>query len=401
MFLNFGLILTFYVTLSFIFRLPVGKVPKIGLIVLTFESASRIWILRGIFGGLGGIETHKWLLYVTSFLQGMVIMLFLLCVFRDLVWLLSFLGGRGPGKPVRVWLGGTAAAVTMLTLAAVADFAGLYMAAKVPEVRRREISVNGWPAGLDGFRVAVMADMHISRFFDRPWVQEVVDRTMAERPEMILMPGDMVDGTVEARREDVAPLAELEAPYGVWASAGNHEYISQIRDWIPAFERLGIRLLYNAHAVAAPRGVPVVIAGLADLTAMGSRYGMPGPDLALALADAPEDAPVVLVEHRPTRAALNARNPDVKLQLSGHTHGGMMPILSSFVKRSNGGFVSGEYDVGEMKLFVAPGLGLWAGFPVRLFSPSEITVLTIRSASAGRAPAAGYFCDAPGCLGHG
>jgi predicted MPP superfamily phosphohydrolase len=85
------------------------------------------------------------------------------------------------------------------------------------------------------------------------------------------------------------------------------------------------------------------------------------------------------MEHRPVRARENALDPRVALQVSGHTHGGMMPILASFVKKSNGGFLSGFYDVGGMKLFVQPGLGLWSGFPVRLFVPSEITVLTIRT----------------------
>jgi predicted MPP superfamily phosphohydrolase len=57
----------------------------------------------------------------------------------------------------------------------------------------------------------------------------------------------------------------------------------------------------------------------------------------------------------------------------------MMPILASFVKMSNGGYISGFYDVDGMKLFVQPGLGLWSGFPIRLFNPSEITVLSIRA----------------------
>ncbi|MDR1298300.1 MAG: metallophosphoesterase [Deltaproteobacteria bacterium] len=381
MFLNFGLVLTFYVFLSYILRLPVARSLKLVLMVLTFASAARIWILRGIYGGLGGIECDKWLLYVTSFFQSLVIMLFLLSFFRDLAWLLSFLTGKSVGKAVRHALNGGAAALVMLGLAAVLDLAGLVGAAKVPEVRAREITVGAWPAALDGFKVAVLGDMHISKFFDAGWVGSAVDRTMAERPEMILLPGDMVDGSVEARRDDVAPLAGLSAPYGVWACVGNHEYISQLTEWLPVFQNLGLNILYNSHVLVAPRGVPLVVAGLADLTALGPRYNLPGPDLELALEGAPDEVPVVLLEHRPVRARMNAEDKRVALQLSGHTHGGMMPILSSAVKKMNGGFVTGEYQVGGLSLFVQPGLGLWAGFPVRLFSPSEITILTIRSAA--------------------
>ncbi|MDR3135454.1 MAG: metallophosphoesterase [Deltaproteobacteria bacterium] len=379
MFLNFALVLSGYVFLSYILRLPVGRLAKLGLLAFAFLSAGQLMIFRYFFGGLGGIEASRWLLLVTSFLQGLIFFLFLLSLVRDLGWLLSFAVGKGIGKSVRVWLNGGTAALVMLVLAFGLDLVGMIGAAKVPEVKRSEVVITDWPEGLDGLRVAVLADMHISRFFDRDWVTSVVERTMAEKPDLILLPGDMVDGRAELRAPDVAPLADLGAPYGIWACAGNHEYISQIREWLPVFEQLGIHLLYNAHQVILPRGIPVIVAGLADPTAMGSRYNMPGPDLHLALEGAPEGLPVILMDHRPGRALENVNDPRVSFQLSGHTHGGMMPILSLMVKRANGGFLRGFYDLGDLKLFVHPGVGLWAGFPIRLLNPSEITILTIKA----------------------
>ncbi|MDR2302157.1 MAG: metallophosphoesterase [Deltaproteobacteria bacterium] len=337
-------------------------------------------IMRYIFGGLGGIETSRWLLLVTSFLQGVIIMLFLLSFFRDVIWLLSFLTGKGIGKSLRVWLNGTTVSMAMLVLAVLLDFYGLYEAAKIPKVKNSEVVVKDWPEGLNGFRVAILADMHISRFYDRGWVTGVVERTMAEKPDMILMPGDMVDGETVLRAPDVAPLADLTAPYGIWACVGNHEYISDLKPWLPVFEKLGIKILYNAHEVVLPRGIPIIIAGVADPTAEGRRYNMPGPNLPLALEGAPDGLPVVLLDHRPGRARINVEDPRVKLQLSGHTHGGMMPVLSLMVKRANGGFLKGFYELGDLKLFVHPGVGLWPGFPIRILNPSEITLLTIKAA---------------------
>ncbi|MDR0620942.1 MAG: metallophosphoesterase [Deltaproteobacteria bacterium] len=379
MFLNFALVLAGYVFLSYVLRLPLGKAAKIGLLALAFLSAGRLMIMRQIYGGLGGIEAARWLLLVTAFAQGLIVMLFLLSLFRDAGWLLSFATGKAIGKSLRVWLNGTTASLIILALAVVLNTIGLIGAAKIPEVKRSEVVINDWPQALDGLRVAVLADMHISRFFDRDWVTGVVDRTMAEKPDMILIPGDMVDGTVELRAPDVEPLADLQAPYGVWACVGNHEYISQLKPWLPAFSDLGIHILYNAHQVVLPRGVPIIVAGLADPTGMNPRYGFPGPDLAKALEGAPEGLPVVLLDHRPGGAHNNVKDPRVKFQLSGHTHGGMMPLLSLMVKRVNGGFLKGFYDVGPLKLFVHPGVGLWAGFPIRILNPSEITLLTIKS----------------------
>ena len=65
------------------------------------------------------------------------------------------------------------------------------------------------------------------------------------------------------------------------------------------------------------------------------------------------------------------------LQLSGHTHGGMIVGLDRFLALLNHGFVSGEYDVGGMKLYVSRGTNLWKGFPVRIGVPSEITLITL------------------------
>ena len=271
--------------------------------------------------------------------------------------------------------------MALAAAAAVLGGLGLYGAAKVPEVRQAEVVLKRWPKGLDGLRVAILADMHISKFFDRRWVESVVSRTNAETPDMIWMPGDMVDGTTEARAPDVAPLADLKAPYGIYASMGNHEYISRALEWLPVFDKLGIRMLYNGHVVTTKDDSSFVLAGVNDVTALGPRYNLPGPDLAKALSGAPEDLPVVLMEHRPLRARLNAADPRLVLQVSGHTHAGMIPILKTLVARANGGFLKGFYQVDDLTLYVLPGLGLWSGFPMRLASPSEITILTIRAAS--------------------
>ena len=75
---------------------------------------------------------------------------------------------------------------------------------------------------------------------------------------------------------------------------------------------------------------------------------------------------------------LASRSYNVKLQLSGHTHGGVFPGLAGFVARCNERNVRGLYRRGDLILYVSPGTGQWAGFPVRLFNPSEITVFTLK-----------------------
>nr|WP_270588800.1 hypothetical protein [Akkermansia muciniphila] len=66
------------------------------------------------------------------------------------------------------------------------------------------------------------------------------------------------------------------------------------------------------------------------------------------------------------------------LQVSGHTHGGMIAGVDRLVARFNEGFVSGLYTVGNMKLYVSNGAGIWNGFPIRIGVPSEIVLIRLR-----------------------
>ncbi|MDR3204211.1 MAG: metallophosphoesterase [Deltaproteobacteria bacterium] len=382
MFINFAIIITAYLFLSFILTLPFHLKTKLILLAVTFLFSGRIAILRYFYGGLGGIEAPKAVLFITSFLQNIAILLFVLVLIRDILWLLSFIVSKISSRNLYAYLRAPRAALTLLTLASILSLVGLIGASRVPPVVKSEVVVNRWPLALDGFKVAVMADWHISKFFDRAWVQKSVEAIMEQKPELILLPGDLVDGSVEARAPDVEPLASLKAPYGVYACMGNHEYISEALRWLPVFKRLGIDMLYNSHVVLSLRGTSLILAGVTDVTAQSRRYNLPGPDLKKALEGSPTDPVVVLLEHRPVRAKENSKNSRIILQFSGHTHGGMMPLLSSLVALSNDNYVRGWYQTGSLTLFVQPGLGLWSGFPVRLFYPNEISLLTLRSPQA-------------------
>ena len=386
MFMNFALILFGYLLISVIIPLPLAFKWKGLICVGTLLCAGRLAILRGLFPGYGGVECSKALLVATAFFQGLVILMFLFAIARDIFWLLSFAASLfhkgAAGAWLRAALRGVPFTLGLLGLSALLSGVMLHGAAKVPDVKRQDVFLDNWPRELDGLRVAVLADLHISRFFDGAWVGKVVERTNGLEPELILIPGDLVDGEAGIRRPDVAPIAGLKAEYGTYMCVGNHEYISVVSDWLPAFRKLGIKSLYNSRAEIELKGSKLVLAGVTDPAA--SWRGLPGPDLSKALKGLPEKGPpVILLDHRPGRAWENSKDGRVALQLSGHTHGGLFPVLSSFVKRANQGFVMGLYEAGPMALYAHPGTGLWSGVPMRLFNPSEITLLTLRSKGSG------------------
>jgi len=263
-------------------------------------------------------------------------------------------------------------------LAAVLAAVGVANALRVPPVRDVTVAVGDLPPALDGYRIVQLTDLHLSRLFTPSWARAVVARANAVGADLIVVTGDFIDGSVDMRRDDVAPLRELRAPDGVFAIPGNHEYFFDYRAWMRHLSDLGFRMLPNAHAVIARGDARLVVAGVTDLSAPS--VGEAAPDLAAALAGAPAGAPVVLLDHQPRRARAAAAR-GVALQLSGHTHGGMIVGLDRVVARSNAGFVSGRYAVGGMTLYVSNGTGLWPGFALRLGVPSEITRITLRRAA--------------------
>ena len=249
---------------------------------------------------------------------------------------------------------------------------GVYNTIPVPRVTDYEVKINKLSSHTSGLRIAVLADLHADRFTGNKRISAMVDRVMEQKPDMIVIVGDFVDGRVSQIKDSVLPLNRLKAPYGVFGVAGNHEYYSRYLPWKEVFESLGIKMLDNENVVLP---CSIAVAGVTDRAAKS--YELPVPDVKKALQGIPENMPVILLAHRPD-VALQAEKYQVALQISGHTHGGMAPILSYLVKRANKGFVSGRYKIKDTELIISNGSGIWNGFPVRIGVPAEIVVITLR-----------------------
>jgi hypothetical protein len=225
---------------------------------------------------------------------------------------------------------------------------------------------------MSGFRIAQLTDLHIGPTLGKGWLREVVSHTNAANPDMIVITGDLVDGSVEALRDETAPLADLKAKHGVFFVTGNHEYYSGADEWIAELTRLGIRVLRNEHvAIGGADGFD--LAGVDDWSS--KRFGGDhGPDLARALAGRDESRELVLLAHQPKQIH-EAAAKGVGLQLSGHTHGGQIFPWGLFV-RLDQPFVSGLDRLDDTMIYVSRGTGFW-GPPMRVGAPSEISLLEL------------------------
>ena len=369
-----AILLALYVSWRIVLLLPLRPWLKGVLAALVLAASLHHRIVASFWGTRASPEIPGELIMVLGWAFGGILLAACLLLLLDLASLAIWAVNRPAG---RRWLGARTARTAVGAAALALSALGVWQAVRVPDVKTLEVNLKGLPAELDGFRLAQLTDLHASRLLQGGWIRAVVNKTNALEPDLIVITGDLVDGSVAARLADVAPLQDLAAPQGVFAVVGNHEYYANYIQWIAHFKALGLRLLLNEHALITRNGAAFALAGITDATA--AQRGQPRPDVRAAMAGIPAGTPVILLSHRPAGAAVNAA-AGADLQLSGHTHGGQIVGLHKIVQMANEGFVSGVYQVGDMQLYVSNGTGLWAGLPLRIGRPSEITLITLRRA---------------------
>jgi uncharacterized protein len=232
-------------------------------------------------------------------------------------------------------------------------------------LKRVPLSLKKLPKSLGTYRIVQVTDLHVGPTIGRDYVQEVVTRVNALKPDLIAVTGDLVDGTVSQLKDMVEPLKDLRAPDGVFFVTGNHEYFTgDVDEWLATLTGLGMRVLRNEHV---PIRGSFDLAGVDDLSARGPGHAYQ-PDRALAGRN-PERA-VVLLSHQP-RGFPDAVRLGVDLQISGHTHGGQFYPFKYIVAFYQP-YLAGLYKEGPSTLYVSCGTGYW-GPPLRLGIPAEIT----------------------------
>lgn len=305
-------------------------------------------------------------------------------VWLGIVWQLfswSVLGALALGVAALVGARGrtTDRSIAVAVLAAVLVLClwGHAEARRVPRVRTVPVWIPRLGRDLDGLRVVLITDTHFGPLDRSRWSARVAGVVDELRPDVLAHAGDMADGSVERRRDQAAPLADMRATYARAYITGNHEYMSGAAQWATHLAELGWAVLRNQHLVVSRGGASLVVAGVNDRTAHGSGPTGQHADLHAALAGADPDAPVLLLSHQPRQVSL-AVAAGVDLQLSGHTHAGQIWPFHLIV-RAEQGFRRGlRRPGGRTQLYTSGGTGFW-GPPFRVFAPSEISLLILRS----------------------
>lgn len=253
---------------------------------------------------------------------------------------------------------------------------GAWRAFTPPEVTELSIPLARLPKSLDGFTIVQLSDVHVGPYIGRNFVDELVRRTNALRPDLVVITGDLVDAGVDTIGDAVGGFGGLRARHGTCFVTGNHEYHSDDVAWCRFLERLGFTVLRNRRVEIGDAGGRFDLIGVDD-------YRRPRPgeqryDLDAALAGRNRDRAAVLLAHKPENFRTAAAR-GVDLQLSGHTHGGQVFPMTSLINL-RWEYVRGLYAHDASHIYVSRGCGFW-GPPVRVGSPPEIVRIALTSSA--------------------
>jgi predicted MPP superfamily phosphohydrolase len=247
-------------------------------------------------------------------------------------------------------------------------------------IRHETITIDRWPSGLSGLKIAVLSDIHAgSAYIDDAKLRLIVARTNQLQPDLIVILGDYLTGDgrggPRVPPEVFAPvLKDLHASFGVYSVLGNHDWWYNGYQVRRELEANGIKVLENEVARIDVRGTPLWLAGLADLWTRPQRIEQ-------TIAQVPEGEPLIALTHNPD---IFPKLPQrVPLLLAGHTHGGQvrLPFVGAVVESSR---VGERYEMGHVfenghHLFVTTGIGT-SIVSVRFAVPPEIVLLEVKSA---------------------
>ncbi len=260
------------------------------------------------------------------------------------------------------------------------------------QLKNIKLSFANLPAAFKGLKLVHISDIHSGSFQNKAAVKKGIDLIMAQKPDLVLFTGDLVNDRHEEMNEYLDVFNQIKAPLGVFSSLGNHDYgdyvtwssqeakAENLEKLKGVHAQMGWRLLMNEHVLLVRDGEQIAIMGIENWGAKGRfpKYGK----MQEAYPGAEKVPFKILLSHDPSHwdAEVKIKYPDIDLMLSGHTHGMQFGLENPYFKWSPVQWMykqwAGLYEEGNQKLYVNRGFG-FIGYPGRVGILPEITLIEL------------------------
>lgn len=248
------------------------------------------------------------------------------------------------------------------------------------KVERVQVAIPDLPPEFNGFKIAMMSDMHVGLFSRLSRLRQFSRLALNENPDIFVVCGDLTDDDpfyIPKFLKGLDPLPDSLPQYGI---LGNHDIYANPVKTLEGLRGSRMRMLVNEGLEIKRGGASIWLAGVGDQG--GRPIDHPKdflPDFDKALRGKPAGIPTVLLAHQP-KGFQEAIKRGVELTLSGHTHGGQFgfkPLKWSLAKPFLK-YDMGLFHEGKSQLYVTPGTGFWV-LPVRFGLSPEVTVIELVS----------------------
>lgn len=314
--------------------------------------------------------TSEWIYRIGAFWLAFMLYFILILVVFDVIRLFNhfihFLPEMNQNLRFRIGLI-TVAFVSLIVLAG-------HINALNTRVREISLTIHKKVTGNREMKILMASDIHLGALIGDNREQTLVDIISKQKPDLVLLCGDLVDGDVASalRLQLGRHIQDIKTPMGVYAIPGNHEYIGGIQKTLPYLESININILRDKTLIL-PNGIQLVGRDDRDNRRMGDENGR--KSLQELMTGIDKTFPVIVMNHQPFNLD-EAVNEGVDLHLSGHTHHGQLWPLN-YITKAVYELSWGFLKKGDTNFYVSSGFGSW-GPPVRLGNTPEVVVFNLK-----------------------
>ncbi len=246
--------------------------------------------------------------------------------------------------------------------------------AQNPQIVEYEVTLEKSTENYKKLNIVMLSDLHLGKFVNRKQLENIVHKINPLNPDIIVIPGDIIDDRVDTFVEQnmTEVFQELNPKLGIYASFGNHEYIGgQVEIAEEYFQQAGINVLRDKYVKIADG---FYLVGREDKTYERFK-GKPRKELEELLKGIDKKLPIIMLDHQPVDID-KAELAGVDMQLSGHTHKGQLFPFGMITKKL---FTVdwGYKKINNIHVIVSSGAGTW-GPPMRVGNRSEIVYIKVQ-----------------------
>lgn len=255
---------------------------------------------------------------------------------------------------------------------------GFFQALFTLRLERVAIHIKNLPPEFAGFKIAMVSDLHVGLFTRLSRLRQFARAAQAAAPDLFVVCGDITDDDPQYLPKFLRSLEVLDPYLPAIGILGNHDVYADPEKTLHVLEDSRLQMLVNEGMVIKKGEASLWLAGVGDQGARRfGKWGSVAPDFDKALEGKPAGAPTVLLAHQP-QGFTEAKDRNVELTLSGHTHGGQFgfrfldwSLAKLFMK-----YHMGLFKEGDCQLYVTPGTGYWT-LPVRFGLTPEVSLIEL------------------------